>query len=83
LGRLRIWKKGVSRADSDTDIYGQVHRTATHLPNFQQLHLRGVGEGPAVVLSLVGWVAAGGVLSLGLESLGITLAASSIHHAST
>ncbi len=49
---------------------GQVHRTATHLPNFQQLHLRGVGEGLAVIPLLVGWVAVGGVLSLGLESLG-------------
>jgi hypothetical protein len=42
-----------------------------------------MGEGHVVVPSLVGWVAAGGVLSLGLESLGITLAASAIHHAST
>jgi hypothetical protein len=83
LGRLRIWKKWVSRADSDTDSYGQVHMTTTHLPNFQQLHLRGVGEGPAVVPSPVGWVATGGVFSLGLESLGITLAASPIHHART
>jgi hypothetical protein len=57
--------------------------TTTHLPNFQQLHLRGVGEGLAVVPLLVGWVATGGVFSLGLESLGITLAASPIHHAST
>jgi len=57
--------------------------TATHLPNFQHLHLCGVGEGPTIVPSPVGWVAAGGVLSLGLESLGITLAASPIHHAST
>jgi len=40
---------------------------ATHLPNFQQLHLHGVGEGLAVIPSLVGWVAAGGVFSLGLE----------------
>jgi hypothetical protein len=68
----------------DTDTYGKHrHRTATHLPNFQQLHLRGVGEGPVVVLLLVGWVAAGEVLSLGLESLGITLIASPIHHART
>ncbi len=49
----------------------------------RQLHLRGVGEGPVVVSSPVGWVAAGGVLSLGLESLGITLTASPIHHART
>ncbi len=72
-----------SHVDSDTDTYGQVHKTATHLPNFQQLHLRGVGEGPVVIPSPVGWVATGGVLSLGLESLGITLAASPIHHART
>jgi len=52
-----------------------MHRTTTHLPNFQQLHLRGVGEGPAVVPSPIGWVATSGVLSLGLESLGITLVA--------
>ncbi len=55
----------------------------THLPDFQQLHLRGVGEGPAVVQPLVSWVVAGGILNLGLESLGITLAASAIHHART
>jgi len=28
------------------------------LPNFQQLHLRGVGEGPAIIPSPVAWVAA-------------------------
>jgi len=72
-----------SQVDSDTDTYGQVHRTATHLPNFQQLHLCGVGEGPTVIPSSVGWVAVGGVLSLGLESLGITLVVSPIHHART
>jgi hypothetical protein len=38
---------------------GQVHRTATHLPNFQQLQLRAVGEGLVVILSSVGWVVAG------------------------
>jgi len=69
--------------DSDIDTYGQVHRTTIHLPNFQQLHLRGVGEGHVVVPSPIGWVAAAVVLSLGLESLGITLAASPIHHART
>jgi hypothetical protein len=69
--------------DSNTDTYGQVHRTVTHLPNFQQLHLCGVGEGHVVVSSPVGWVAAGGVLNLGLESLGITLVANPIHHART
>jgi len=40
-------------------------------------------EGPAVVPSAVGWVAAGGVLNLGLKNLGKTIAASPIHHAST
>ncbi len=72
-----------SQVDVDTNTYGQVHMTTTHLPNFQQLHLRGVGEGPAVIPSPIGWVAAGGVLSLGLESFRITLAASPIHHART
>jgi hypothetical protein len=36
-----------------------------------------------MVPSPVGWVDADGVLSLGLESLGITLVASPIHHART
>ncbi len=72
-----------SQVDSDTDTYGQVHRTVTHLPNFQQLRLHGVGPCPVVVPSPVGWVAVGGVLSLGLESLGITFVASPIHHART
>jgi hypothetical protein len=83
LGRLRIWKKWISRTDWDIDSYGQVHMITTHLPSFLQLHLRGVGEGPAVVPLSVSWVAAGGVLSLGLESLGITLVASPIQHART
>jgi hypothetical protein len=60
-----------------------MHKTASHLPNFQQLHLHGVGEGLIVVPSLVGWVAISGVPSLGLESFGITLVASPIHHART